>query len=176
MESISEQISLTEALSEARIPVLPNEWTNKSIHWVMAIVKVRKNNMKVNYAIAENDGEDKPIIVKDFGSSAKIVRVEKIYPYYFLTSGNIPDLRSKVEIIRYLSNYGYSEEEITQLLSTKNSDGKDKTDEEKKNDREQVKKFVNRVAILSELRNINELTESRRMNDGYENKKRSTGW
>lgn len=168
--------SLSDALSIARVPELPEELKNNENNWIKAIVLVRKCNLNVNYALAINDGYGNPVITNDFGSPAKIVRVEKIYPYYFLTSGNIPDLRSKVEIIRYLSNYGYSEEEITQLLSTKNSDGKDKTDEEKKNDREQVKKFVNRVAILSELRNINELTESRRMNDGYENKKRSTGW
>lgn len=168
MESLSEQISLTEALSEARIPTLPNEWTNKNIHWARAIVKVRKINMKVNYAIAENDGEDKPIIVKDFGSSAKIVEILEIHPYAHLNDFYMPDLRNKQDITKYLTVNGVNEQYVLELLSTKKSDGSDKSDEEKKEDRSLIKKMVIRFAVIDQVDNANMRSNGRRNNEGFE--------
>lgn len=168
MESISEQISLTEALSEARVPVLPNEWTNKSIHWAMAIVKVRKNNMKVNYAIAENDGEDNPIIVKDFGSSAKIVEILEIHPYAHLNDFYMPDLRNKQDITKYLVANRVSEKYISNLLSTKKEDGSEKSEEEKKTDRSLIKKMVVRSAVINQVENANMRNNGRRNDEVFE--------
>lgn len=168
MESLSEQISLTDALSEARLPELPKEWENKSIHWAMAIVKVRKNNMKVNYAIAENDGEDKPIIVKDFGSSAKIVEILEIRPYAHLNDLYIPDLRNKQDITKYLVANRVSEKYISNLLSTKKEDGSEKSEEEKKEDRSLIKKMVVRFAVINQVDNANMRSDGRRKNEGFE--------
>lgn len=168
MESLSEQISLTEALSEARIPTLPDEWSNKNIHWAMAIVKVRKNNMRVNYAIAENDGEDKPIIIKDFGSSAKIVEILEIRPYAHLNDAYIPDLRNKQDIKHYLIVNGVDEQRILSLLSTKNDDGSEKSEEEKKADRSLIKKMVVRFAVINQVENANMRNNGRRNDEGFE--------
>lgn len=168
MESLSEQMSLIEALSEARIPTLPNEWTNKNIHWSRAIVKVRKNNMRTNYAIAENDGEDKPIIVKDFGSSAQIVEILELRPYEYLNDFYVPDLRNKQDITNYLIVNGIDEKYILGLLSTKKNDGSEKSEEEKKADRSLIKKMVVRFAVINQVENSDSRSNGRRKNEGLE--------
>lgn len=134
----------------------------------MAIVKVRKNNMKVNYAIAENDGEDKPIIVKDFGSSAKIVEILEIRPYAHLNDLYIPDLRNKQDITKYLVANRVSEKYISNLLSTKKEDGSEKSEEEKKEDRSLIKKMVVRFAVINQVDNANMRSDGRRKNEGFE--------
>ena len=170
MESLSEQISLTDALSEARLPELPKEWENKSIHWASAIVRVRKNNLRINYALAENDGEDNPLVVKDFGSSAKIVEVLGIYPYNYLNDNYSPDLRNKNDIVSYLSVNGIDKEYVSQLLSTKKQDGSDKTDEEKKSDKAIEKKIVVRIAVKNQLYDADMRRKGRSVyNDFYKN-------
>ena len=170
MESISEQISLTEALSEVRLTELPKEWEDKSVHWSSAIVRVRKNNLRINYALAENDGEDNPLVVKDFGSSAKIVEVLGIYPYNYLNDNYSPDLRNKNDIVSYLSVNGIDKEYVSQLLSTKKQDGSDKTDEEKKSDKDIVKKLVVRIAVKNQLYDADMRRKGRSVyNDFYKN-------
>lgn len=150
MESISEQISLTEALSEVRLTELPKEWEDKSVHWSSAIVRVRKNNLQINYVIAENDGEDNPLVIRDFGTSAKIVEILGIYPYRYLSDSYAPDLRNKSDILSYLSANGVDEAYVSQLLSTKKKDGCDKTDEEKKADKAIVKKMIVRISVKNQ--------------------------
>ena len=168
MESISEQISLSEALSESHVVSLPKEWENKNMQWALAIVKVRKNNMSTNYAIAENDGSGRPIIIKDFGFSAKIVQIISIHPYAMLTNNYTPDLRNKQDMKRYLLANGHDEDEITNLFSLKKEDGEDKSEEEKSFDRELIKKMIVRAAVVSRINLIKDKNASRYGSEGKE--------
>lgn len=156
-----EEDSLTEALSYAKLNCLPNEWEERGGVWTKAVVHVLKVNTTKNYAIAVNDGTGNPSIVKDFGSTSRIVLVDKIYPFYYLDSSYQPDLRNKADIINYLSNNGFQESDIKQLLSNKRKDGQEKTDDEKKSDREIVKKYVIKISVKNQLADI-ELREMNR--------------
>ena len=143
MSSKSEKYSLEEALVEANLARLPRQYENgtKGI-WAMAVVRIQKVNTRINYAIAINNGHNGVTIIKDFGEPAKVKEVLAIYPYIFVPEKDIPDLRNKSDIISFLSLQGYDEHEVSFLLSTKDANGTDKTDEVKKADRETVKGWV----------------------------------
>lgn len=150
-----EEFSLIEALSTAKLPQLPEEYVaSDGKVWVLAIVLVTKCNTKRNYAIAINDGDGSPMVIRDFGSVAQIVKIEHIYPYHYMTNMSTPNLRNKQEIICYLSNAGYSEDDVKYLLSTKDINNVDKTNEQKEADRNTVKKWVMQVAIKNEITRV----------------------
>lgn len=155
MESKNEQISLMECMSLSRMTELPKEWDGKRI-WLKAIVKVSKCDNSKNYALAENDGRNKPYILRDFGNCARIVSIDNIYPTYYLVENQKPDLRNKNDIITYLSNAGYVKENVEFLLGNVDSNGVDKTEEQKKSDKETVKMWVNEVSIKLQLEILNE--------------------
>lgn len=157
MESKNEQISLMECLSLSRMTELPKEWDGKKI-WLKAIVRVLKCDNSCNYALAENDGRNKPEIKRDFGNMARIVKIEAIYPTYYMSENQKPDLRNKTDIITYLGNAGFNKENVEFLLGTVGKNGEDKTDEEKKADKETVKMWVNEVSIKLQLEVLNDKT------------------
>ena len=155
MESKNEQISLTECLSLSRINELPKEWDGKKT-WLKAIVKVTKCDNSCNYALADNNGRNNPSIMRDFGNMARIVKVEGIYPTYYMSENQKPDLRNKTDIVTYLANAGYNKDNVEFLLGTAGKNGEDKTDEEKKADKETVKMWVNEVSIKLQLGVLND--------------------
>lgn len=171
MESTSEQISLSEALSEARISELPKPIKNNNMIWIKAIVKVTKCTGTSNYAIGVNNGNGKPSIINDFGKTAKIVRIDGIYPYMYMDSKGIPDLRNKQEIIDYLAENGFTAKDTESLLSTKNELGENKTPEQIKSDREKIKFQVYYSAVQVELKKINDRNRAQHLNDKYEKRR-----
>lgn len=150
----AEDMSLTDALSYAAKILLPEEYSPEGQPWVMAIVHVTKCNAKSNYAIAKNDGDGRPAIIKDFGEPARIMRVNHIYPYVLLSNMYIPDLRNHTDIINYLSDRGYDADNVRSLLGTKDKTGEDKPDDIKKSDKNTVKGWVVREAIKNQLKEI----------------------
>lgn len=168
MESKIEQLSLTEALSEARISTLPPTAKNTNKIWVKAIVKVRKCNGSTNYAIGVNNGAGYPIIVNDYGASARIARIEEIYPFLFMASRGIPDMRSKNDIIEYLGRAGYNRDDVVYLLSTKDKCDIDKSPEQENADRKIVKQWVYETAIRHELKKVDDSVRAEKMRDMYE--------
>ena len=173
METTSEQISMTDALAYVHLKELPNKWEDKTKIWIMAIVKVTKVNARSNYAIAINNGDGNPVITKDFGTSAMIARVDEIYPYKYLNTVSMPDLRNKQDIINYLGNYGYDVENVKYLLSTKNKGNEDKTEEQRKADRSTVKMWVIRTAIKNGIEGYNSISFARRVYDENKQKEES---
>lgn len=157
MESKNEQISLMECMSLSRMTELPKEWDGKRI-WLKAIVKVSKCDNSKNYALAENDGRNNPFIKRDFGNMARIVNIDAIYPTYYMAENQKPDLRNKTDIITYLGNAGFNKENVEFMLGTVGKNGEDKTDEEKKSDKETVKMWVNEVSIKLQLEVLNDKT------------------
>lgn len=155
MESKNEQISLMECMSLSRMTELPKEWDGKRI-WLKAIVKVSKCDNSKNYALADNDGRNKPAIKRDFGNMARIVNIDAIYPTYYMSENQKPDLRNKTDIITYLGNAGFNKANIEFMLGTVGKNGEDKTDEEKKADKETVKMWVNEVSIKLQLDVLND--------------------
>ena len=155
MESKNEQISLMECMSLSRMTELPKEWDGKRI-WLKAIVKVSKCDNSKNYALAENDGRNKPFIKRDFGNMARIVNIDAIYPTYYMAENQKPDLRNKTDIITYLGNAGFNKENVEFMLGTVEKNGEDKTDEEKKADKETVKMWVNEISIKLQLDVLND--------------------
>lgn len=155
MESKNEQISLMECMSLSRMTELPKEWDGKRI-WLKAIVKVSKCDNSKNYALAENNGRNKPSIMRDFGNMARIVSIDAIYPTYYMSENQKPDLRNKTDIITYLGNAGFNKENVEFMLGTVGKNGEDKTDEEKKADKETVKMWVNEVSIKLQLDVLND--------------------
>lgn len=162
MESKTERISLMEAMSDAHVKEIPAELKDNKKIWVKAIVKVIKCNSKKNYALAINKGDGTPEIVKDYGDAARIVKVESIYPYYYLEDRYIPDLRNKQDIIAYLDNSRVDVEVIKKLLSTEMENGEKKSEEQRKADKEIVKKTVIKTAINNCIIEIEERRKSRR--------------
>lgn len=155
MESKKERESLISALSYFRVPSLNKEWDGKKI-WLKAIVKVAKCDNSKNYAIADNDGRNNPHIVKDYGNCARIVSVGEIYPIYYLDDNRKPDLRNKADITDFLVRSGYDKSDIEFLLGTMGVNGEEKTEEQKKSDRETVKVWVNEASVKLQLGLLND--------------------
>ena len=143
-----EEKTLSEALSFARIGKLPEEYKVGSTKiWTRAVVKVKKLNGRTNYALAMNDGNGSPRIVRDFGDMVAIKSVVAIYPYEFAPSDITPNLRNKKEIEQFLVFIGHPEEKVKQLLSNEDKDGNPKTDEQKAEDKSAVKRMVEQYVV-----------------------------
>ena len=154
MENKNEKSSLIEVLSLSKRSDLGKEWDGKKL-WLKAIIKVQKCDNSINYALADNDGYNSPSITRDFGNMAKIVKILAIYPTYYLSENQRPNLKNKSDIINYLAAYGCNEAEIEYLLADQSIDGQEKTAEQKKTDKDKVKSMLNCVMIKSELKAIN---------------------
>lgn len=81
--------TLIEALSYCDLNVVPEEDTKEYI-WIKALALVKKADGSSNYAVCERDKESNPKIVKDFGSVAAIVKIEKFFPFMLLDKQYIP--------------------------------------------------------------------------------------
>lgn len=147
-----EKDSLVRSLNECYQHELPEplkEGDNRI--WIKAIAKVWKCDGSTNYCVVVNDGENNPIVTRDFGNTATIMKFEDIYPTLFLKDGYMPDLRKQSDCIEYLSKHEYKADEVAAYLSSKDENGEPKTDEKKKSDREKVKKHIIKCAIKDYL-------------------------
>lgn len=151
-----EDKTLIDVLSICRVKELGKEWDGKKL-WLKAIVKVTKCDNSKNYAIAYNNGYNKPFIVRDFGNMARIASIDAIYPFYYIQESQKPDLRNKTDIIKYLGDNGYDKENIEYLLNTKDEEGNEKTVEQKKEDKDKVKSMVDYVCIKTQLDFLNKV-------------------
>lgn len=100
--------SLIDALGYAAVRELPEEWNGEEI-WLFAIGLTSRMNGKNAFVALERTNDGGIRIVKDFSPElSSIYKIEKIYPYMYLDSGQIPvfkDEKSKDEKIAWLSHY-----------------------------------------------------------------------
>lgn len=114
----TEEISLAEVLNDCHVAELPAELTGSRI-WLIAIVKVRKRNGKVNYAKVVNDGYGRAKIVKDYGTPSVIHSIEKIYPLEYLHNTSVPRFRDAETMASYLARKGEDSEYVKTLIGEK---------------------------------------------------------
>lgn len=154
MVSRLEQETLIEMLNLAKVKDLPKEYKEGDDIWIMAIARVVKCDNSINYVMVVNNGDNKPSIIKDLGKSATVKRFLGIYPVHSLTNKYMPSLRKQEDIVKYLELRMNNPETVTQLLSTTKEDGTAKTEEERKADKDVVKKYIVRCALNDELNRI----------------------
>lgn len=142
--------TLSDALTYARVPELPEKLSEKHETWTKAIVLVKKVNNRTNYALAHNNGSGTPIVVKDFGASCAIREILEVYPYSFTTRQYQPDLRSKDDILLYLVNHGEKKEDIEALLSKKTRNNRAKSEAKIAEDNKTIKALVTQYTIADE--------------------------
>lgn len=142
--------TLSEALSFARVPELPEDVSKTTGTWTKAIVLVKKANNRQNYAIAHNDGSGGARIVKDFGPTYKIVDVLGIFPYSFVSLQYQPNLKTKEDIVMYLVNHGEKEAEVRKLISDIHPNKKEKSAQRKMDDKAKLKALVMKYTIADE--------------------------
>lgn len=96
---------LFDVLRETGCTELPEKSDGtERIPWVMAIGEAVKCDGSKSYVILRSiDGENYRIS-KDFGSSAKIVKMEAIRPYMPLYASYTPEVRTKEDISYYLAS------------------------------------------------------------------------
>lgn len=96
--------SLIDALSWASLRELPEKDKGEDVY-ILALALVSKKDGSKAYVATKKtkDGTDK--IVKDFGSTAMIVKVEEVYPYLLLDASYIPQFndKKKEERIKWLT-------------------------------------------------------------------------
>lgn len=100
--------TLIEALSYCDLNVVPEEDTKEYI-WIKALARVKKADGSSNYAVCERDKDANPKIVKDFGSVAAIVKIDKFYPFMLLDKQYIPVFTGRYATenrIKWLRNRG----------------------------------------------------------------------
>lgn len=151
---------LNDVLDYARLEALPLEYgrgKNKDLFWCLAIVQVYKYDMSRNYALAYNVHGDTPVIFRDFGTPAGIVKVEKIYPFKYLAEDAIPKLTTKRDILEYLVVHERDEDEIRALLSQGKKDGGAKTEEEKSADVKKLRNMVIASAMEDEIESMRKM-------------------
>ena len=137
------QITLQEALSDAKLTDLPKEWTpDSNVTWITAIVLCTKIGGIHEYVRCVNDGDNRPIVKRDYGKPATIIKYDRIFPIHTLEKRFMPDLRSDKAIIAFLEKCGYKTEVIEAKL---NKEGK--SPEDVKADRAVVKTLVTKAAI-----------------------------
>lgn len=122
-----EKQTLDEALSYAHIGTLPDVYDDKSGDvWIKAIVKVVKLNGHANYAVAKVDKSGKPVIIKDFGVVARIIRIDELRPYYYLKKKYTVQFKNKDEVLDYVRSQanltddelkGMNSEDVIRILN-----------------------------------------------------------
>lgn len=87
--------SLLDALSWCGVHELPEEYNGKEVY-IKAISLVSKRDGSKSYVAVVKDyetGNDR--IVKDFGSTSMIAKIDKTYPYLYLNSSFLPTFQAK---------------------------------------------------------------------------------
>lgn len=77
---------------------------NERSPWVMAIGEAVKCDGSKSYVILRNTDGENYRISKDYGSSAKIVKMEAVRPYMPLYASYTPEVKTKEDIATYIAN------------------------------------------------------------------------
>lgn len=105
---------LVDALCYLSLRDVPEEHNGTDI-WLKALVRTAKSDSSMGYAYMERDSKHvQGRIVKDFGSMASIVRIDKVYPFEILPEGYMPTFSSnkKSERVEFLESKGVNDENI----------------------------------------------------------------
>lgn len=145
------QYSMEQSLKFAKATKLPETY-NGERYWLFAIVLVQKVDMSKNYAVAENNGDGSPCVVRDYGHPAQIAKILEIRPFLIAGDEILPDFRSKIHIKNYLHSNNIFDERIERLFDKKHQDGTPKTDEEIKSDNEEIFRIVLRLSIKARIK------------------------
>lgn len=149
------QYTLGECLSEYGLRELPAEWNPDTSTLVDGIALVTKATGKEYCKVANKDGNI--AVVKDFGRTSMILRVEKIFAVNTITKADIPKFANDAEILHYLTKSRYDRAKIESLLSTDN-----KSPEQIEADRNGINRLVRDLSLGSEQRKI---AERKRVNE-----------
>ena len=106
--------TLVEALSFCGVRELPEELKGKEV-WIKAIGLVSKVDGSQSYVYLERGELGASNIKKDFGTLSPIVKIDKIYPYLYLSEDEVPKFskEDKGEKTSWLVARGYNEEELS---------------------------------------------------------------
>lgn len=106
--------TLVEALSFCGVRELPEEFKGKEV-WIKAIGLVSKVDGSQSYVYLERGKLGASNIKKDFGTLSPIVKIDKIYPYLYLSEDEVPKFskENKGEKTSWLVARGYNEEELS---------------------------------------------------------------
>ena len=104
--------TLVEVLSFCGVRELPEELKGKEV-WIKAIGLVSKVDGSQSYVYLERGELGASNIKKDFGTLSPIVKIDKIYPYLYLSEDEVPKFskEDKGEKTSWLVARGYNEEE-----------------------------------------------------------------
>lgn len=156
---------MSECLSAVGLRALPKKITAKyDKTWIRAIALVTKIGGRKEYCLCDNDGNNRPIVKRDFGTSATIVSVDEIYPYEEADKTDIPSLNTDESVIKYLCKSKHNPDEIKALLST---DGKSET--QIKADRATIDGYIKDIALGYQKRKADEKRRVQRMRKKKEN-------
>lgn len=148
MISRIEEDSLYEALNYLRLSEMPDEYNPESGNiWVKSLVRVRKMDTSISYAVALNNGRGGYRFVKDFGRTSQIIEVLNNFPLAFLEKRDIPSFRRQEDFIEFLKEYGYDEDECRSLISRKDKDGNNKPEDVLKADRGEIRSRIREICI-----------------------------
>lgn len=113
--------TLVDALQWANIRELPESDKGENVY-ILALALVSKKDGSKGYVALKKDDKGQDKIVKDFGSISQIVKIEETYPYLYLDSSYLPDLKKKEDKIKWLSIHdntkNYEELTIKELNKT----------------------------------------------------------
>lgn len=108
--------TLVDALSFCGVKELPEELKGKEV-WIKAIALVTKRDGGQSYVAVERDSDGGKKIVRDFGSLSPVAKIEKLYPYMYLSENDVPKFAkdAKDEKIAWLEERDYKKEELEGL-------------------------------------------------------------
>ena len=106
--------TLVEALSFCGVRELPEELKGKEV-WIKAIGLASKVDGSQSYVYLERGKLGAKDIKKDFGTLSPIAKIDKIYPYLYLSEDEVPKFskEDKGEKTSWLIARGYKEEELS---------------------------------------------------------------
>ena len=108
--------TLVDALSFCGVKELPEELKGKEV-WVKAIALVTKRDGGQSYVAVERGTDGDKKIVRDFGSLSTVAKIEKMYPYMYLSETDVPKFAkdAKDDKIAWLMERGYKKEDLEGL-------------------------------------------------------------
>jgi hypothetical protein len=86
--------SLVDALSWASLRELPPKDKKENVY-ILALALVSKKDGSKSYVATKKGKDGKDRVVKDFGSTATIVKIEEVYPYLLLDGNYLPTFEGK---------------------------------------------------------------------------------
>lgn len=107
-----------EVLNYLKCAEMPDPLKEGEI-FVRAIAKVRKVNGHESYCLVVNNGTNKPLVKKVFGTIRPIKEILEIYPLSVLDTESVPDLRKKKELVLFLVQCGERQKTVEALVSSK---------------------------------------------------------